>query len=83
MRRKASNKIIRSSKLDYRAILGRAIREERKRAGFSQELLAEKAVLHPNYLGRVERGEESISLGALRRVAGALRVRVRDLVTDL
>ena len=68
---------------DYRVILGKAIREARTHVGFSQELLAEKSELHPNYLGRVERGEESISLDALRRVAKALRVRVRDLVTDI
>lgn len=72
-----------ASKSDYRVILGNAIREARKRVGFSQELLAEKSELHPNYFGRVERGEESISLDALRRVAKALKVRVRDLVRDL
>lgn len=72
-----------ASKSDYRVVLGNAIREARKRAGFSQESLAEKSELHPNYLGRVERGEESISLDALRRVAKALKVRVRELVHDV
>jgi len=47
------------------------------------ETLAEKADLHPNFLGRVERGEEYISLSALRRIAKPLDVRVRDLVADL
>jgi transcriptional regulator with XRE-family HTH domain len=68
---------------DYRIILGAAIREQRMRLGLSQEKLAEKSDLHPNYLGRVERGEEHISLAALRRVAIALKTRVRDLVTDI
>ena len=68
---------------NYRAILGKAIREARTRVGITQESLAEKADLHPNYLGRVERGEESISLDALRRVAKALKVRVRELVADI
>jgi len=71
------------SKADYRVVLGEAIREARKHAGLSQEKLAEKAELHPNYLGRVERGEETISLAALRRLARPLRTRVRDLVRDL
>jgi transcriptional regulator with XRE-family HTH domain len=53
------------------------------RSGFTQEHLAEKADLHPNYLGRVERGEEHISLAALRRIAKALGVRVRELVADI
>ena len=65
---------------DYRAILGAAIRKQRKRLHWSQERLSEKADLHPNYIGRVERGEEHVSLIALRRIAKALGVRVRVLV---
>lgn len=64
-------------------ILGDTIREYRDRAGISQETLAEKADLHPVYIGKVERGEQWISLHALLRVAQALGVRVRDLVRDL
>ena len=67
---------------DYRVILGATLREERGRAGFSQEQLAEKAELHPNYLGRVERGEEYVSLTALVRLARALKIRVHDLTRD-
>jgi transcriptional regulator with XRE-family HTH domain len=59
------------------------MREQRKRAGLSQEKLAEKADLHPNYMGRVERGEEHVSLAALRRIARALKVRVAELVKDI
>ena len=68
---------------DYRVVLGKAIRVQRVRLGLTQEVLAERAELHPNYLGRVERGEEHISLAALRRIARALNVRVRDLVVDI
>ena len=68
---------------DYRVVLGAAIRQKRKRSGFTQEVLAEKADLHTNYLGRVERGEEQISLASLRRIAKALGVRVSELVKDI
>lgn len=68
---------------DYRVVLGAAIRKKRKRLHLSQERLAEKADLHPNYIGRVERGEEHISLIALRRLAKALGVRVCILVKDI
>jgi transcriptional regulator with XRE-family HTH domain len=64
-------------------ILGETIRNCRDRAGMSQERLAEKAGLHPVYIGKIERGEQWISLHALLRVAQALRVRVRDLVDEL
>jgi transcriptional regulator with XRE-family HTH domain len=65
---------------DYRVVLGAAIRKQRNRRRWSLERLSEKADLHPNYLGRVERGEEHVSLIALRRIAKALGVRVRVLV---
>ena len=64
-------------------MIGTAIRERRKDASLSQEQLAEKADLHPVYIGKVERGEQWISLHALLRVAQALGVRVTDLLRDL
>lgn len=68
---------------DYRIALGAAIRKQRLRRHLSQERLSEKADLHPNYIGRVERGEEHVSLIALRRIAKALGTRVRILVRDI
>jgi transcriptional regulator with XRE-family HTH domain len=58
----------------HRKIVGDAIREARKAAGLSQEKLAEKANLHPNYIGEVERGEKTISVDALLRIAVSLKV---------
>jgi transcriptional regulator with XRE-family HTH domain len=64
-------------------MLGDTIRQYRIQAGLSQEKLAEKADLHPVYVGKVERGEQWISLHALLRVAKALNVRACDLVKNL
>jgi transcriptional regulator with XRE-family HTH domain len=64
-------------------ILGDAIRKKRAKAGLSQEALAEKADLHPVYVGKIERGEQWISLHALLRIAKATGSRVRDLVKEL
>lgn len=66
-----------------RKLLGEAIRKQRESRGLSQEALAEKAELHPVYVGKIERGEQWISLHALLRVAAALRVRLSELVSDL
>jgi transcriptional regulator with XRE-family HTH domain len=64
-------------------ILGERIRSCRRAAGLSQEKLAEKAELHPVYIGKIERGEQWISLHALLRIAKALGVRLRDLVQEV
>ena len=54
-----------------------------RKAGLSQEKLAEKADLHPVYIGKIERGEQWISLHALLRVAKALGVKASDLIDEL
>ena len=66
-----------------RKILGETIRHYRKKSEMSQEELAEKADLHPVYVGKVERGEQWVSLHALLRIAHALGVRLRELVADV
>jgi transcriptional regulator with XRE-family HTH domain len=63
--------------------IGATVRHFRKEAGLSQEKLAEKADLHPVYIGKVERGEQWISLHALIRVADALDIAAADLLRDL
>jgi XRE family transcriptional regulator, regulator of sulfur utilization len=67
----------------HRRIVGEKIRTYRRRAGLTQEKLAEKADLHHNFIGEVERGNMEISLGSLLKIANALGVRVRDLVADI
>ena len=72
-----------SKRLPHRKIIGETIRKYRKKFGISQEKLAEKADLHPVYFGQVERGEQTVSIHALMRIAKALKIRIRDLVADL
>ena len=67
----------------HRRVLGENIRLHRLKAGLSQEKLAEKADLHTNYVGDVERGEENVSVDALVRLASSLRVKVADLVQGI
>ena len=64
-------------------VVGATIRENRKRAKLTQRAVAGKARLHPNYYGRVERGEERVSIYALSRIAKALGVRVPELVRGI
>lgn len=70
-------------RLPHQKLIGDAIRRCRKETGMSQEKLAERAELHPVYFGQVERGEQTVSIHALVRIAKALGVKVRDLVVDV
>ena len=58
-----------------REIIGKTVLKYRKKAGLSQEALAEKADIHPNYIGRIERGECSATLEVLLKIGKALNVR--------
>ena len=71
------------SKPSYRRQLGEEIRARRKKSGLTQEKLAEKAGLHHNFIGALERGSQDVTLGSLRKIAEALGVRLRELVRDL
>lgn len=60
--------------------IGHRIRLLRKAHNFTQVTLAERAGISANYLGRFERGEITISLSKLLRVADALDVSLATLV---
>jgi len=49
----------------------------------SQEALAKRADLSPNYLGEVERGCVNISLDSLVRICQALALRLGELFENL
>ena len=63
--------------------LGRAVRHFRSERGFSQEELAARSGLHRNYVGGIERGERNPSLASLLRLAGALEVRLSEIILRL
>ena len=58
---------------------GEKVREERKKKGFSQEQLAEKASVHRTYIGMIERGEKNITLLNIEKIANALDLEFVDL----
>jgi transcriptional regulator with XRE-family HTH domain len=65
-----------------RKFLGQRLRALRQQAGLSQERLGERSGLSGKFIGEVERGEKSISIDSLYRVAVALEVPLRHL-TDV
>ena len=63
--------------------IGKKIREMRKLKGFSQEDFAAEAQLGRTYYGRVERGEQNISIQNLIQIALTLQVEVGELIPSL
>jgi transcriptional regulator with XRE-family HTH domain len=62
-----------------RVRFGARVRELRSLKSWSQEELAERAGLHRNYVGGVERGERNVGLDNIAAIANALGVSVTDL----
>jgi transcriptional regulator with XRE-family HTH domain len=70
-------------KASPKSVFGKAVRALREERGYSQEELAERAGLHRNYVGGVERGERNVALENIVKLAGALSVRTKDLFDSL
>ena len=54
----------------------------RKQAALSQETLAEKADVHPTYIGLLERGQRTPGIDVAERVAKALGMKLSALVAE-
>lgn len=63
--------------------IGKRIRALRKAQGYSQEDFAAAAQLGRSYAGRVERGEQNISMQSLIQIALTLEVEVGELFPPL
>lgn len=55
-------------------IVGQRLRAYRLKCGMTQEELAERAELHPTYIGQAERGEKNLTLLSLEKILCALDV---------
>lgn len=63
-----------------RTALGRAVRELRGERGLTIEELAAEANMHPTFLSGIERGNYNPSWDKLCDLAGALSVRLSEIV---
>ena len=65
--------------MDELKLLGRRIKELRKKRGLTQEQLAEKCHMHYKFLGSVERATVNPTLKILKKIAAALDVSLAEL----
>ncbi|HAT9397969.1 helix-turn-helix domain-containing protein [Legionella pneumophila] len=63
--------------------IGKKIREIRKAKGYSQEDFAAQAQLGRTYMGRIERGEQNMSIQTLIRIGLVLKVEIGELIPSL
>ena len=64
-------------------IIGQRLRTRRQELGYSQETTAEKADLHPTYIGQVERGEKNATIESIAKICIALNYPMEDLFQKL
>lgn len=60
---------------------GSAVKEERKRRGFSQEELAHRSGLHRTYITDVERGLRNLTVQSIIKLSDALDVPITELMS--
>lgn len=60
-------------------LIGKRIQELRKVLRLSQEQVAEKADISPNYLSRIECGKENPTLDMLMKLANALNIEMWEM----
>lgn len=65
--------------MEIKELIGKRIKELRRKRGLSQEQLSERAEITPNYLSRVERGTENPTLDMFMKLANALEVEMWEM----
>ncbi len=68
-------------KEDVCVCFGENLRKIRLDLGYSQEELSFKTGLHRTYISSVERGKRNISLTNIKKLADALDLKMKDLMT--
>lgn len=63
--------------------IGRKLRHYRQEQGYSQEALADRAGLHPTYIGQVERGEKNITVETFSKITTALDIPITAVFDDI
>ena len=71
----------RTDPINYK-VLGERIKEERKRIHLTQAQLANEVGISDTYMGAIERGERSLTLDTLAKLANRIGVTIDYLLTD-
>jgi transcriptional regulator with XRE-family HTH domain len=72
----------RTARITYRLLIAKNIRIFRERKGITQERLGELAGLHRTYISAVEAGNRNVTIDSIERLADALEIDIRLLLTN-
>lgn len=64
-------------------LMGERIRNLRNDRKWSQEELAHRANIHRSHLGEIERGETSVTVESINKIAGAFGITLEDAFRNL
>ena len=67
---------------EYRRTIGKRVRVERVWRDLTQEQLAKKAGVTRNFISAIERGDQGLDAFRLGRIAGALGLRLAELLGE-
>ncbi|WP_195985883.1 helix-turn-helix transcriptional regulator [Clostridium sp. D33t1_170424_F3] len=70
-------------KSEVTRIVGERLRNYREQAGLSQEELAEKADIHPGYVGMIERADRNPTVETVEKIARALDLPLETLFENI
>jgi transcriptional regulator with XRE-family HTH domain len=73
---------VKPKKQSPQKLLGSAIRERRLELEVSQEYLAELVGVHRNYVGKIERGEQNLTIETLVRFATTFGCKPSELLGE-
>ncbi|MEL7567920.1 MAG: helix-turn-helix transcriptional regulator [Dehalobacterium sp.] len=68
---------------DIIKLVGERIRNLRKERNWTQEELAHRANIHRSHLGEIERGETSVTVESIAKIANAFEITVEDIFRNL
>jgi transcriptional regulator with XRE-family HTH domain len=64
-------------------MFGERVRERRNQLGISQETAADRILIHWSALGKIERGQRSLRLETILKIAAGLEIDAGELVSGL
>ena len=64
----------------FRKALSNRVRQLRKKEKMSQDQLAFEAGIHKEHVGRIERGEQSVTADILVSIANVFEMKVKELL---